>query len=106
MDFEEAINSILGLFGFNRAEEAEEVGTTPPALHSEEQRQLQYQLGVYELLAVIFNAQMTRENPQIELGARYMDKYRTKYPKGLATLMFQPDYYAVSYTHLTLPTKA
>ncbi len=89
MDFEEAINSILGLFGFNRAEEAEEVGTTQPAL-DEEQMQLQYQLGDLEMLADIFNAQRTRENPQIELGARYMDKHRTEYPEGLATLMFQP----------------
>ena len=59
MDFEEAINSILGLFGFNRAEEAEEVGTTQPAL-DEEQMQLQYQLGDLEMLADIFNAQRTR----------------------------------------------
>ena len=87
MDF---LNNILNLLGFNRAEEAEEVGTTQPPIYSEEDRQLQYQLGDTEMLADIYNAQRTMENPQVELGARYMDKYRTKYPGGLATLMFQP----------------
>ena len=87
MDF---LEKLLNLFDFNRAEEAEKVGTTQPPLYSEEDRQLQYQLGDTEMLADIYNAQRTRENPQVELGARYMDKYRTKYPKGLATLMFQP----------------
>ena len=48
MDF---LEKLLNLIGFNRAEEAEEVGTTQPPLYSEEDRQLQYQLGDTEMLA-------------------------------------------------------
>jgi hypothetical protein len=92
MDF---LEKLLGLLGMGSPEMGydtiKEPGTTQPPLDREKQKKLMEEFGDTELLADIYNAQRTMEQPQVELGARYMDKYRSEVPGGLASLMFQPN---------------
>tara|TARA_Y100000768_G_C23983315_1_gene687186 strand:- start:1174 stop:2397 length:1224 start_codon:yes stop_codon:yes gene_type:complete len=87
------VDKLLELLGIGGPEMGydtiKEPGTTQPPL-DEGQKKLMEELADTEVLVDIYNAQRTMEQPQVELGARYMDKYRTEVPGGLASLMFQP----------------
>ena len=84
MDFLDKLLEMLGIgdpkMGYDTIKEP---GTAKSPLNKEQKK-------LMEVLADIYNAQRTMEQPQVELGARYMDKYRSEVPGGLATLMFQP----------------
>ena len=90
MDFLDKLLEMLGIgdpkMGYDTIKEP---GTAKSPLNKE-QKKLMEELADTEVLADIYNAQRTMEQPQVELGARYMDKYRSEVPGGLATLMFQP----------------
>ena len=90
MDFLDKLLEMLGIgdpkMGYDTIKEP---GTAKSPLNKE-QKKLMEELADTEVLADIYNAQRTMEQRQVELGARYMDKYRSEVPGGVATLMFQP----------------